>query len=141
MSAVRDQARVLVVEDDQWIRFMVADLLKEHGYEALEASNGQTGLRLAEDKRPDVVILDLALPETSGVEVLRELRRLEPFCSPKIVITSAFPELLSPDDRQCVDAVFTKPFNLERLLAVVADLSRTAATHKSLGVDPQVPAS
>jgi CheY-like chemotaxis protein len=140
MGAARERVKVLVVEDDQWIRFLLADLLKELGYEVLEASNGQTGLRLAEDHHPDLVILDLALPETPGVEVLHELQRMEPLRSPRVVITSAHPELLAPDDYESVEAVFTKPYDIQHLQTLVADLT-TDVAQKPLGAGPRAAAS
>ena len=141
MSGARDRITILVVEDDVWVRFLVADLLREEGFEVLEASNGHTGLRLAEEKHPDLVILDLALPETPGIEVLHELRRSEPLLMPRVVITSAYPDLLPPDDLQRVDAVFTKPYDILSLQGVVANLASNAAAEKALGARPGAAAS
>jgi DNA-binding response OmpR family regulator len=141
MSGARDRVKILVVEDDQWVRFLVADLLREHGFEVLEASNGHTALRLAEQTHPDLVILDLALPETPGIEVLHELRRSEPIITPRVVITSARPDLLPLDDRHHVDAVFSKPYDILRLHGVVAELASNAVAERSLGARPGATAS
>ena len=66
---------VLVVEDEESIRIPLVDVLRSHGYEVLEAGDGETGLALALREDPDAVLLDLMLPKRDGFSVLRELRR------------------------------------------------------------------
>jgi CheY-like chemotaxis protein len=65
---------VLVVENDPWTRVAIGDALTEAGFAVSLASNGFTGLRLACQLRPCVILLDLELPELSGAAVLSELR-------------------------------------------------------------------
>ena len=65
---------VLVVDDDPWIRLLMRDLLTDEGYTVLEASNGFAALRLVERHAPTIVLLDLVLPEESGLVVLSELK-------------------------------------------------------------------
>ena len=68
-------ASVLLVEDDEGIREMLRYNLAGAGYGVQEARDGATGLRLAQTRRPDLVLLDLMLPGMSGLEVCRALRR------------------------------------------------------------------
>src|SRR5207237_7568793 len=75
-SSNADPLRVLVIEDDAWIRSFVREVLVEEGYVVIEAADGGTGLRLADQHSPDVVLLDLAMPEFTGVDVLHGLKRL-----------------------------------------------------------------
>ena len=71
MSTVeKAQKTVLVVEDDPWIRSLMADLLAGEGYAVVQAADGKAGLNLAEQHDPDVILLDLAMPEKSGLDVL-----------------------------------------------------------------------
>jgi DNA-binding response OmpR family regulator len=73
MEAMRE--RVLVVEDEKDVRDMLRLNLKAGGFDVLEAHNGAEGLAMAKSELPSVVILDLMMPEMSGTEVCRALRR------------------------------------------------------------------
>src|SRR5215204_1632820 len=66
---------VLVIDDDVHLRSTIVELLRDEGHSVAQASNGYTGLRMVAEVRPHVVLLDLALPEMSGLEVLSELRK------------------------------------------------------------------
>ena len=65
---------ILVVEDEQELREILADTLKRNDFAALEAQNGKEGLKIALAKHPDLIILDLLMPIMGGVEVLQHLR-------------------------------------------------------------------
>ena len=67
-------ARILVVEDEQDLRQVLEYNLKGAGYEVLAAGRGEDGLRLARDGHPDLVLLDLMLPDISGTEVCKSLK-------------------------------------------------------------------
>ncbi len=67
-------ARVLVVDDERPIRRFLRASLTSHGYEVIEASSGEEALQLAANERPEVIILDLGLPDIDGTEVTRQLR-------------------------------------------------------------------
>jgi CheY-like chemotaxis protein len=78
MQTVPDvQRTALVVDYDAWERSFAMDVLSNQGYSALGASNGASGLRLAEHNACDVILLDFALPELSGPEVLYQLKQRE----------------------------------------------------------------
>src|SRR5436309_2982859 len=72
--AATGQKTVLVIEDDPWTRTITTALLAGEGFAVVEAKNGEEGLHFAAQHSPDVVLLDLALPTKSGLEVLRELK-------------------------------------------------------------------
>jgi len=76
---------VLVVDDDPWMRAEIGAILTDAGYAVNLASNGFTGLRLARELRPHVILLDTELPELSGAAVLDELRQ-HPATSDLVVI-------------------------------------------------------
>jgi CheY-like chemotaxis protein len=65
------QKTVLVIEDDPWTRTVTTALLAGEGYAVIEAKNGEEGLARTAEHGPDVVLLDLALPTMSGLDVLR----------------------------------------------------------------------
>jgi CheY-like chemotaxis protein len=110
-------ATVLVVEDDRWIRSLLTDLLPAEGYVVEEATNGAAGVRLARAHRPDVVLLDLAMPEMSGAEVLRELKSDSTTADIPIIVVSAYAGNLQGTEARTADSVIQKPFDLGDLLA------------------------
>ncbi len=107
---------VLVIEDDTWIRSLLTDLLPSEGYAVEEASNGATGIRLARAHQPDVILLDLAMPERSGVDVLRELKSDTTTEEVPVIIVSAYTAQMGIDDERLADGVIQKPFDLADLL-------------------------
>ena len=65
---------VLVVEDEQDIRFLLSETISELDYDVLEASDGRTGFRRALEKRPDLILLDVMMPVMDGFQVLAKLK-------------------------------------------------------------------
>ena len=120
MSATaRPQKTVLVVEDDPWIRSLMADLLAGEGYTVVQAPDGKAGLDLAEQNDPDVILLDLAMPEKSGLDVLHELKSSKPTRDIPVIVVSAYAMLMMGSDARRADGVIQKPFDLADLLAQV----------------------
>jgi DNA-binding NarL/FixJ family response regulator len=79
---------ILIVDDHASFRESARSLLEEEGFEVVgEAENGVTALRLASELRPDVVLLDVQLPDFDGFEVAERLRRLDP--APEVILTSS----------------------------------------------------
>jgi len=66
--------RILVAEDEVETRFMIVELLKQHGYRPLEAADGRTALKLALEEKPALALLDIEMPEMGGLEVIARLR-------------------------------------------------------------------
>jgi DNA-binding response OmpR family regulator len=113
--------RVLVVEDDAWIRTFLCDVLTDEGYVVLEAADGKTGLRLAFEESPDVVLLDLAMPEITGMDVLHGMRRMQRTRSIPVLILSAYTAVLGPSDASSVAGVHEKPVDVPALLAAIRE--------------------
>ncbi len=108
--------RVLVVDDERPIRRYLHAALNAHGYVIYEAINGQEALSLAAAERPDLIILDLGLPDMDGVEVTRQIREWSPI---PIIILS-----VREQERDKVNALdagaddyLTKPFSTAELMA------------------------
>ena len=147
-----DAATILVVEDDAATRTFLADNLTADGYELLVADTAQHGLRLVETKFPDLVLVDIGLPDASGFEVLRRVReadgiasRLDP-STPLVLLTGRDGELdrvrgfeRGADDYVC------KPFSYPELRGRLAALLRRADHRRRTGrlrvgeldIDPQ----
>jgi CheY-like chemotaxis protein len=81
---------VLVVEDDAANRFLFQQVLEMKGFNVLTAPTGMDGFALATEQKPDVVVLDIALPDVSGIEVLRLLRNEEKTKDIPVIATTAF---------------------------------------------------
>lgn len=69
-----ENVTVLVADDDDDFRVMLAEFLKVRGYEVLEARNGQESINVAVEKTPDIILLDVMMPEKSGIDVCKELK-------------------------------------------------------------------
>lgn len=74
MSALGDGHLVLIIEDNDKNLKLVRDILQFHGFRTAESTDAEAGLRLAHELRPDLVLMDIALPGMDGVTALRELR-------------------------------------------------------------------
>ena len=75
MSDAENQPLVMVVDDDEDFRDMIRDYLKDKGYRVIAASSGPEALRLSENAPPDVVLLDIMMPQKDGYETCRDLRK------------------------------------------------------------------
>src|SRR5689334_7026574 len=122
--------RILVVDDEPQIRRFLKATLEVHGNEVALAENGRSGLEQVVAWRPDVVLLDLGLPEMDGLEVLRRVREWSDL--PIIVLSVRDRE----DDKVAAlnldaDDYLTKPFGADELLARIRVALRHAAQRKS----------
>jgi len=120
------RSRVLIVEDEAAMRRFLRTSLTSHGYEALEAATAAEGIVLATQYAPELVLLDLGLPDRDGLEVTKELRQWS--TAPIIVLSARGRE----DDKvQALDGgaddYLTKPFGMNELLARVRVALRHAA--------------
>jgi two-component system KDP operon response regulator KdpE len=118
---------VLVVEDDPQIRRFLRAALPVHGYRLIEAETGRAGLAEAAARAPEIVLLDLGLPDLDGLEVARRLRE---WSTVPIIVLSA--RGLERDKVAALDAgaddYLTKPFGMSELLARLRVALRHAAT-------------
>ena len=119
-------SRILVVEDEPALLRGLQDNLKAEAYEVITASDGETGLRLARETKPDLIVLDLMLPKVSGYEICQKLRS-EGVSTPILILTARGEEA----DRVLgldlgADDYVTKPFSVRELMARVRALLRRA---------------
>lgn len=107
---------ILVVEDDSSVKNLITTTLKTHDYRYLVAGNGETAILEASSHNPDIVLLDLGLPDIDGVEVIRRIRS---WSTMPIIVISARSE--DTDKIDALDAgaddYLTKPFSVDELLA------------------------
>lgn len=107
---------ILVVEDDKSVKNLIATTLKAHDYRYLTAENGAAAILEASSHNPDIVLLDLGLPDVDGVEIITKIRT---WSNMPIIVISARSE--DTDKINALDAgaddYLTKPFSIEELLA------------------------
>lgn len=115
--------RVLVIDDEMQIRRFLDIGLRAEGYQVLQAANAAEGLALAATQSPDLVILDLGLPDREGHEVLAELRQWSAVPVLMLSVRSAESEKVRALDNGANDYV-TKPFGMQELMARVRALLR-----------------
>ena len=122
-------ATVLIVEDNAKNMKLVRDVLQVKGYATLEATTAEDGIRLASQKKPDLVLMDIQLPGMNGIDALRVLRgNAETAAIPVIAVTAS---VMQQDRKLITDAGFDayvgKPINLTEFLdAVRSALERGA---------------
>jgi DNA-binding response OmpR family regulator len=132
--AATGQKTVLVIEDDPWTRTITTALLAGEGFAVVEAKNGEEGLRFAIQHAPDVVLLDLALPTKSGLEVLRELKASRATSDIPVIVVSAYGSLMNEHDAHYTAGVIQKPFDYDDLVGQVEQASRAHLSSKPLAV-------
>jgi CheY-like chemotaxis protein len=118
-----DRKRVLVIDDDLPLRGMLAAALRQHGFQVLLAGDGAEGQRALTIHHPDVILLDLAMPEVNGWDFLQRLQETGHLGKVPIIVVSAHvrvePQALL---QMGVSAILPKPFNLPDLLDVIEHL-------------------
>lgn len=118
--------KILIVEDEQAIRNFISTALKANGYQTLEASNAKEALSMLPSHCPDVVLLDLGLPDLDGLEVLKDMRKWSGI--PVIIVSARGNEQEKVDALDLgADDYITKPFGTSELLARI----RTALRHNA----------
>lgn len=125
--------RILIIEDDKEINGFVSSFLTENGYKTISAYDGPSGISIAQQEQPDLILLDIMLPYQSGDEVLR-LLRVE--YNIPVIVVSAKGTVQTKIDllRLGADDYVTKPFDLNELLARIETvLKRAPASSKSTG--------
>ena len=129
--APRLERTALVVDDDVFIVSALAELLEEDGFNVQTATNGFSALRRAIEARPSVILLDLALPERTGNELLTDLRAEPTTHDVAIVLVTANADRLTDAERAEVDGVIPKPFDADQLLATIQRAMQLAAARRA----------
>ena len=113
--------RILVVEDQEDNRRIIRDLLTSAGFELIEATDGEAGVRLAGTERPDLILMDIQLPVLDGYEATRRIKADPELRAIPIVVVTSY--ALSGDDAKAkaagCDAYVAKPFSPRQLLATI----------------------
>jgi two-component system cell cycle response regulator DivK len=119
---VRHPAKtVLIVEDNELNMKLFHDLLDAHGYRTLQTRNGMDALKLAREHRPDLILMDIQLPEVSGLEVTRWLKDDDDLRDIPVIAVTAF--AMKGDEERIrqggCEAYISKPISIASFLAAV----------------------
>jgi two-component system cell cycle response regulator DivK len=112
---------ILIVEDNEKNMKLVRDILQHQGHATLEAATGVDGVRLAMERLPDLILMDIQLPDIDGIAALRQIRAQPNLDATPVIAVSAS---VMPDEQQKVvssgfDAFITKPIDLKRFRETV----------------------
>ncbi len=117
---------VLVVEDHDLKRKLFHDVLEAGGYNVLQAKDGMEGWRIAREQRPDLIVMDIQLPEVSGLKVAKWLKNDETLKSIPVIAITAF--AMAGDEEKILDggcdAYIVKPISISNFLQTVERLAR-----------------
>jgi DNA-binding response OmpR family regulator len=127
-----DRNRVLVIDDDANTRLLLKLLLEQHDYDVLLAQDGEVGLALAETQRPDVILLDVAMPRRHGMDVYLDMHHNPRVADIPVLVLSAS---LSNRDIQAwralpnvVDAL-AKPYDIYALVERIGEVCKAAPAY------------
>jgi len=112
---------VMIVEDNELNMKLFHDLLAAHGYRTLQSRTGMEALRLAREQRPDLILMDIQLPEVSGLEVTKWLKDDEDLCDIPVIAVTAF--AMKGDEERIrrggCEAYISKPISIATFLDAV----------------------
>ena len=112
--------KILVVDDERTIRELLIAVLTDEGYHAVGAATGRAALACLPQERPQLVLMDVSMPEMDGIEALRRIEADPDFAAVPVLLMSA---AVGVDRVRGKGAGFlAKPFDLDRLLGTIADL-------------------
>ena len=125
------EIRILLVEDEPSLIFTLKDTLESEGYQVIVSEDGEEAVGLAQEHKPDIMILDIMLPGKNGYEICQEIRSLK-FTFPIIMLTAKDQELDKVKGLDIgADDYITKPFGVKELLARIQARLRRAGTYSS----------
>jgi two-component system cell cycle response regulator DivK len=115
------QKKILLVEDNEFNRKIIRDLLARQPYDLLEAHDGEAGVEAALRENPDLIIMDVQLPKLSGLDATRRIRGEPETAKIPIIVVTSF--ALSGDDKKAMDAgasaYLAKPYSPRQLLDAI----------------------
>jgi len=111
-----DKKKILIVDDEPEFVAMVKIRLEANGYETLTAFNGDEGLKVAEEKAPDIILLDIMMPEKDGYTTLRELKKNARLKDIPVIVLTAKPGMKALFEVEGVSDYMVKPFESSELM-------------------------
>jgi two-component system chemotaxis response regulator CheY len=116
-------AKILVVDDAAFMRMRCTKLLKDNGYETIEAGNGIEALQKYAQQRPDGVLMDITMPDMDGIETLKKLVEMDGSVKVAMVTAMGQQSLVIEALKSGARDFVVKPFNADRVLAAVKKIT------------------
>jgi len=111
--------KILIVDDQLGIRILLNEIFEKEGYQTFQAAHGVNALQIVKEEVPDLVILDMKIPEMDGLEILKRIKRDDPKIP--VIIMTAYGELSVIQEAISLGAFthFAKPFDIDEVIATV----------------------
>ncbi len=140
-SVMNGKAKILVVDDEHSVRWAFEKALQKAGYEVMLAENGLKGLKLYESFKPDIIFVDIRMPEMDGLQVLKKIREHDP--EAQVVVMTAYTDMETTVTAMKLGAYdfLSKPFNIDECLLLISRGLNTRNTGKEAEVAVQAPKS
>lgn len=128
MNLTDQEKKILIVDDEPNILLSLEFLLKKNGYDVFIARNGHEALKIADEERPNIMILDIMMPDVDGYEVCQKVKTSELTKDTKVIFLSAKtkPEDIEKGYAIGADLYLTKPFSTRKLMKEVSLLTPTS---------------
>lgn len=115
-------AKVMVVDDAAFMRVRAAKVLQDNGHQVMEAENGADAVRKYREWQPDVVLMDITMPEMDGLSALKEIRKLDPLARVAMVTAMGQQAIVMEALKAGAKDFVLKPFQPERVLSALQKL-------------------
>jgi len=130
MSTGRNPYKILYIEDNRDNRILIKRILQAEGYQVLEAADGPAGIRVAQEMEPELILVDISMPDMDGYEVTRRLRAMDQFRDVPIIAVTA--KVMKGDREKTLEAgcsgYIQKPIDVDLLpVQLAAHLPQEAA--------------
>ncbi len=114
--------KILIVDDKYGIRLLLSEVFTNEGYHVFQAANGKTAIEIAQNEKPDIVILDMKIPGMDGLEILRNIRGFD--SEMKVIMMTAYGELEMLEEAFEFGVLkhFIKPFNINDLKVAIREI-------------------
>ncbi|MDD2998206.1 MAG: sigma-54 dependent transcriptional regulator [Candidatus Riflebacteria bacterium] len=134
-------AKILVVDDEHSVRWAFEKALQKAGYEVMLAENGIKGLKLYESFKPDIIFVDIRMPEMDGLQVLKRIREIDP--EAQVIVMTAYTDMETTVTAMKLGAYdfLSKPFNIDECLLLISRGLNTRNTGPEAAVATQAPKS
>lgn len=118
---MRDMSKILIIDDEQDVLDLASEILEEEGYETLSTLDGEKTFDLVASFEPDLILLDVVFPKTSGLDICRQLKRDKKTHDIKVILFTALGTEVDMmlENRDKADDYLLKPFNYSRLVEKV----------------------
>lgn len=113
--------RILVIDDERSIRFLLREVLEDEGYHCLEAESAIKGMEMLDEENPDLIILDIQMPQMNGLEAVKKIRKING--DVPVLMLSAFSHMENVIENMGVNVqgFIPKPFDIDLLISRIKD--------------------